>query len=104
MPSEELSSRESTGAKGEPTYTTILFSKWAWICYAFVFPAITALATFALAIAERSGLLGPWPYKLFDSVLAFAILVSFFLYRIVELLPRRNDEQRESGADQDGQE
>ncbi len=81
-----------------------LFSDWAWICYAFVFPVIAALATLALVVAEWRGLPGPLPYKLFDSVLALAILVSFFLYRILSLLYRRNGEKRESDADPDGQE
>jgi hypothetical protein len=46
-----------------------LFSDWARICYAFVFPVIAALATLALVVAEWRGLPGPWPYKLFDSEL-----------------------------------
>lgn len=65
-----------------------LFSDWAWICYVFVFPMIAALAALALIIAEWSRLQGPWPYDLFNSLLAFALVFSFFLYRILPSLPR----------------
>lgn len=73
-----------------------LFSDWAWICYVFVFPVIAALATMALIIAEWSRPQEPWPYDLFNSLLAAAIVLSFFLYRIVPSLPwkpagRRDD-------------
>ncbi len=69
-----------------------LFSDWAWICYVFLFPMILALATLALLVGEWAMLPHHWLYKLLDSVVAAAILISFFLYRILPLFTGRKDE------------
>ncbi len=68
-----------------------LFSDWAWFCYVFLFPAIVALATLALSIGEWAMLPHHWLYKLLDSVVAAAILLSFLLYRILPLFTGRKD-------------
>ena len=68
-----------------------LFSDWAWFCYVFLFPAIVALATLALSIGEWAMLPHHRLYKLLDSVVAAAILISFLLYRILPLFTGRNE-------------
>ncbi len=68
-----------------------LFSDWAWFCYVFLFPAIVALATLALSIGEWAMLPHHWIYKLLDSVVAAAILISFLLYRILPLFNGRKE-------------
>lgn len=68
-----------------------LFSDWAWFCYVFLFPAIVALATLALSIGEWAMLPHHWLYKLLDSIVAAAILISFLLYRILPLFTGRKD-------------
>lgn len=59
-----------------------LFQDWAWICYVFLFPAIVVLATLALVGSELASLPYPLPYKVFDVVIASAVIVSFYLYRL----------------------
>lgn len=59
-----------------------LFSDWAWVSYVFLFPVAALLATAVLQVYEWSGLAYPIAYKLFDSVMALGIAVSFYLYRL----------------------
>lgn len=57
------------------------FSNWAWISYIYVFPAIVTMATLGLLVVEWVGFPGGWPFKVFDSGLAAATILTFFLYR-----------------------
>lgn len=59
-----------------------LFSDWAWVSYVFLFPVAALLATVVLQASEWTGLAYPVAYKLFDSVMALGIAVSFYLYRV----------------------
>lgn len=64
-----------------------LFSDWAWICYVFIFPLIVVLVVATLLTVEWTALSYPLPYKLFDSLTALAVIISFFLYRLLPALP-----------------
>lgn len=64
-----------------------LFSDWAWICYVFIFPLIVTLAVVTLLVMEWTTLSYALPYKLFDSLIALAVMTSFFLYRLLPALP-----------------
>ena len=75
---EEIYRREGGAyAKDYP-----LFSDWAWVSYVFLFPVAALLATAVLQGFEWTGLAYPVAYKLFDSVMALGIAVSFYLYRV----------------------
>lgn len=58
-----------------------LFQDWVWICYVFLFPVIAMLATVVLIGLELTGLPYPSLSKMLDTVIAMAIVVSFYLYR-----------------------
>lgn len=57
------------------------FQDWAWICYVFVFPIVAALATAALIGSELVRLAYPVPSKVFDALMAAAVVFTFYLYR-----------------------
>lgn len=59
-----------------------LFQDWVWICYVFLLPAIVVLATLALVGLELAYLPHPIPHMVFDAVIAVAMIVSFYLYRL----------------------
>ncbi len=50
--------------------------------YVVLFPVAALLATVVLQVSEWTGLTYPIGYKLFDSVMALGIAVSFYLYRV----------------------
>ncbi len=78
---DELYRREGRAYKsGYP-----LFSWWAWRFYVVVLPAIAIIATGALIYQEWAGLEYPLLGRIFDSISAIGVLVSFALYRIVPL-------------------
>lgn len=59
-----------------------LFQEWAWICYVFLFPAIVMLAAFTLVYLELTRLPYPLFHKVFDVVVALAVVTSLYLYRL----------------------
>jgi hypothetical protein len=58
-----------------------LFSDWAWVSYIYIFPAIVTLTTMGMLATEWAQFPGRWPFKIFDSGVAVAVALTFFLYR-----------------------
>ena len=58
-----------------------LFQDWAYVCYCFLFPVAAAVATLALFWAEAARLPYPPLNKIFDAVIAAAVVVPLYLYR-----------------------
>lgn len=54
----------------------------AWYAYVVVFPLILISATLGLIYWEWTQLPYPWMHRAFDSAVAAALLVFFFLYRV----------------------
>jgi hypothetical protein len=65
-----------------------LFSNWAWLFYTMMFPAIIIVASIPLLYIEWSSLQYPIFHKVYDTIIAVAIIISFALYRIVPQLQR----------------
>lgn len=58
-----------------------LFQDWAYICYCFLFPIVAVVAVLALFWTEATRLPYPLPNKMFDGVIALAVVISLYLYR-----------------------
>jgi hypothetical protein len=61
----------------------------AWFAYGILFPLIVMFATFGLAIWELSRVLYPLPHILFDTFIAGALIIFFFLYRVQPAIASR---------------
>jgi hypothetical protein len=61
------------------------FSNWAWFSYVLIFPFLALATAVGLAILEWVRFTRDWPYNVFDSGLAVATAVSFFLYRMLTI-------------------
>lgn len=78
-----------------------LVLNWAWFCYVIVFPLTILAGTVLLTVALWKDLdYSPW-HKLFATVMALALLLSFAFYQVVPQTARvvgrrRNPQQAES--------
>jgi hypothetical protein len=59
------------------------FQDWIWFCYTVLLPIVVAFATITLMIVEWQHLRYSIAHKIFDTVIAVAVLISFFLYRTI---------------------
>lgn len=67
-----------------------IFSEWAWILYAFVFPALCIIASTLLGVYEWFAVdSSPW-FKIADNLLAGGTALSFFLYRGLPIFVQRS--------------
>jgi hypothetical protein len=60
-----------------------LVLNWAWFCYVVVFPVVVVLVAILLIEKEWSGLSYSLTHKAFDAAMAFCIVISFLLYRVL---------------------
>ena len=82
---ERIYQREGRAYNDEyPAFTT-----WAWISYVFIFPVLASITAVALAVIEWTRLPSSWPYKTLDSAVAFALVITLFLYRLWPVIKRR---------------
>lgn len=63
-----------------------VFSNWVWFFYTIMFPIIIISAILTLLIFEYGNLRYPIFHKVFDTVLAVGVVLSFVLYRFAPLL------------------
>lgn len=61
----------------------------AWFAYCILFPLIVIFATLGLAIWEITRVSYPFYHKLFDALVASALIYFFFLYRMQPALASR---------------
>ena len=58
------------------------FSEWTWISYVVIFPIVVIVAVVGVITLELTQLAYPLAHKLGDAVMAAAIVVSMYLYRL----------------------
>ena len=61
----------------------------AWIAYTIFFPIIVMFATISLVVWEFRGLLYPLFHIFFDALVASALILFFFLYRVQPAIASR---------------
>jgi len=66
-----------------------LLLNWAWLCYVVVFPLVVSVVSILLVQREWTGLPYSIAHKGFDVGIAFLVIVSFLLYRVVPKVHER---------------
>lgn len=66
-----------------------LFSTWTWIFYTALFPIIVVAAVIPLLYVEWSSPNYPVYHRVYDTIIALAVIASFVLYRIAPYVQER---------------